>query len=614
MNTKQWSLTLLASAVLVLGCSGMDDTEPFSPQDAQVDTSAAVTSAVFSGTVSSEQGVAVAGAKVVINGIARTTDSAGKYFVSVVSSTVGYNLSISKNGFAPISVFTSSARRNSIHVLQNAFVQQISPTVDNTITSNTGVRVTIRANTLVDANGVAATGAVNVAIASYDPMRMPGDFTAVNSSGQQVALESVGAVSINATSSTGVPLNLRSGATADGFIPVPAQIGSMPPCVFDGSCRLAMWRFATSTGKWYEKQANIQFTAAGTSFTMMGGSSATASGGVNPLSPIQPNAGFGEWNADIERNNTACTIIEFVNVPSDCYHPTGTGQEPGIQLNVKLPNGASTFIPLTDRATLSLPFIVLYNIRANAVQEVGITFPAGAPAHCAGNLTIASTPGPTGPYPVVSATGGVTRFDSGAPWGSNGYPRDTGGNSIDFEDMALGNHPCNSTVQFQTSDNPVGPLKTAMTWSLLNSAVPNVSHTYALVGSDSITNPYQGDMLTSQTLPVLCINKNNPAYPGAGVIGSPIQTPGGAWHRTWSGATIALTTPVTGNSLTSWAVADALCASQLGAGYRMAEFHDGDPTLWTGWDFWAEVSGASITPFQNTRFWVAINDQNANPW
>jgi hypothetical protein len=46
----------------------------------------------------------------------------------------------------------------------------------------------------------------------------------------------------------------------------------------------------------------------------------------------------------------------------------------------------------------------------------------------------------------------------------------------------------------------------------------------------------------------------------------------------------------------------------------MAEFHDGDPALWSGWDFWAAARGASITPFQGTRFWVSINGQNANPW
>jgi hypothetical protein len=158
-----------------------------------------------------------------------------------------------------------------------------------------------------------------------------------------------------------------------------------------------------------------------------------------------------------------------------------------------------------------------------------------------------------------------------------------------------------------------GTVKRAMTWSLLGSAT-DASRAYVLVGSDATTNPYQGDTFTNQALPMLCINKDGTPNPGTGVIGSPTQTPGGAWRRTWSGGTVALTSPILGTSLTSRSTADSVCANQFGAGYRMAGFHDGDPALWSGWDFWAAARGASIAPFQNTRFWVSINDQNANPW
>lgn len=160
---------------------------------------------------------------------------------------------------------------------------------------------------------------------------------------------------------------------------------------------------------------------------------------------------------------------------------------------------------------------------------------------------------------------------------------------------------------------PAAAAKKAMTWALLGSATsgPNA---YALVGSDATTNAYQGDTSTDSKLPLLCILKSNLPNPGTSVIGSPTQTPGGAWRRTWSGGTIALTAPIKGSSLTSRGVADSFCANQFGAGYRMAEFHDGDPNLWSGWDFWGSAKGANLSQFQGTRFWVAINDQNANPW
>jgi len=172
---------------------------------------------------------------------------------------------------------------------------------------------------------------------------------------------------------------------------------------------------------------------------------------------------------------------------------------------------------------------------------------------------------------------------------------------------------CGSFV-LNVSSRSGAPVRRAMTWSLLSSAAPNATQAYALVGSDATTNPYSGDTLTSQALPVLCINKSGLANPGTSVIGSPSQTPGGASRRTWSGGIAALTAPVLGTSLTSLSAANTLCANQFGAGYRMAEFHDGDPNLWSGWDFWAEARGGNLAPFRNTRFWVFINDQDANPW
>jgi hypothetical protein len=159
-----------------------------------------------------------------------------------------------------------------------------------------------------------------------------------------------------------------------------------------------------------------------------------------------------------------------------------------------------------------------------------------------------------------------------------------------------------------------GPEKLAMTWVLARHVTPNASHTYALVGSDGFTDAYEGDTHTRQFLPVLCIHKNGVPHPGTEVIGPLSWTSGGSARKTWSGGTLALSRPVQGSLLTSRSEADALCASQFGPGYRMAEFHDGDEGYPSGWDFWDEVRGADLAPFQNTRFWVSIDDQNANPW
>ncbi len=130
--------------------------------------------------------------------------------------------------------------------------------------------------------------------------------------------------------------------------------------------------------------------------------------------------------------------------------------------------------------------------------------------------------------------------------------------------------------------------------------------TYVLLGSDAQTNPYAGDTRTSESLPLLCLRSAALADPHASAV---TRTPGGALRRAWSGAEVALTKPLRGDSVTSRAAADDTCASELGDGWRMAEFHDGGDGA--GWDFWARAASGD---FDASRFWVAIDDQSASPW
>ena len=92
-----------------------------------------------------------------------------------------------------------------------------------------------------------------------------------------------------------------------------------------------------------------------------------------------------------------------------------------------------------------------------------------------------------------------------------------------------------------------------------------------------------------------------PRYPRSSAAPAGIPTSGfGSWAR----GAVRITSAVPGAQLTSRATADAVCAANLGAGWRMAEFHDGG-----GWSLWAR----GTLPV-GVRFWTAINDQPANPW
>ncbi len=143
-----------------------------------------------------------------------------------------------------------------------------------------------------------------------------------------------------------------------------------------------------------------------------------------------------------------------------------------------------------------------------------------------------------------------------------------------------------------------------MSWSLQQTWF-NL-YMYFRPGADSFTNPYSGDTPPSASLPVLCLLVDNRPTPSG-------LTPD--FYTGWSKGIVALSPPVSGSQLTSRARADGICASAFGAGWRMGEFHDGwyGPNLSQsgGWSFWG-IGGAF--PFNPGRFWVAINDQAANPW
>ncbi|MFF4380980.1 hypothetical protein [Kitasatospora sp. NPDC001547] len=147
------------------------------------------------------------------------------------------------------------------------------------------------------------------------------------------------------------------------------------------------------------------------------------------------------------------------------------------------------------------------------------------------------------------------------------------------------------TVSYAAMFGPIGAHK-GMTWANLEQRADNLVH----VGYDGQSDPYNGDTPAGFQLPVLCIKQDGrPA---------PVGMPPTSGSHAWGGGELKATAPVAGTRLTGQAVADQLCASSFGSGFRMTEFHDAG-----GWGMWA--NGTLPT---GTRFWTAINDQPANPW
>ncbi len=139
-----------------------------------------------------------------------------------------------------------------------------------------------------------------------------------------------------------------------------------------------------------------------------------------------------------------------------------------------------------------------------------------------------------------------------------------------------------------------------MTWTVLQQEA-----SFVRVGADGKTNPYRGDTLCEESLPALCIKVNN--YP------APASRYNMDFTRNWSGGEVKATWPTKGIWMTTLEQANKVCENAFGAGWQLAEHHDGSyynlGPIPGGWEVWA-YGGLPI----DTRFWVAIGNQPANPW
>ncbi len=178
-----------------------------------------------------------------------------------------------------------------------------------------------------------------------------------------------------------------------------------------------------------------------------------------------------------------------------------------------------------------------------------------------------------------------------------------------FWGNAIGLFPATQRFWVTIDDQVANPWNTlsgsqathaGMTWSVEGGSP--IVH----AGADGVTNPYSGDTAATAVLPILCIDVTGAALPGE-------LTPD--FYDGWVEGNLELSAPISGTFLTSRATADGYCAATFGSGWRMAEFHDGwygtNLASQSGWHFWGNALG--LFP-SSQRFWVAIDDQVANPW
>jgi len=112
-----------------------------------------------------------------------------------------------------------------------------------------GARLIIPAGALVDGHGKVATGSITAQMATLNPARrtLPGDYRASDSGQNAVEMLSYGALYARFLDSSGNPLNLKSGTTAEIRVPIPIeQLASAKPSI-------PMWSYDEKRGVWIEE-------------------------------------------------------------------------------------------------------------------------------------------------------------------------------------------------------------------------------------------------------------------------------------------------------------------------------------------------------------------------
>jgi hypothetical protein len=332
--------------------------------DPEVDVCVSV-SQDFAGRVINDRGNAVAGAEVSIDGSSTETGEDGSF--ALRGGAGGRHvINVTKNGYVPLSrVHVGGGVTDLVLIMSKAEVIAFAPSQPVDVEDSKGTRLVLGANALVDENGEPPKGPVTVQMHTYDLMEeeMVGNMEAVDENGQEVVLQSVGAVSANFMGANGQRYQLAPGQTAQIAVELPDEIEYSGP--------IPMWYYDEEQGHWIEEGMGMV-------------QDGVAYGAVSH---------FSVWNFDVKFTTPACIRVV---VPAGLVPPGATVQA---RVVVPLP------FPRMMSVDLESGDNVLFNLPPDT--EVQIFVPADAATPLATVNTGASWGGtgvPPAPYTVCNGS------------------------------------------------------------------------------------------------------------------------------------------------------------------------------------------------------------------
>lgn len=320
----------------------------------------------FAGRIADKAGAPLVGT-VSIN--AASTSTKDGSFELYVPSTQRYVIRAQARGYVPASIIHTGQSLEQLDLrLTKAEAFTLTPGKPVNVVDSRGTSLSIPANALVDAQGKPATVPLTLSLYTYDlrTEQMVGDMTALDRTGAQVMLQSIGAFSAEFTDASGKLYNLAAGSKAT------IALRADPANPFSGT--LPLWWYDEARGLWIEE------------------GSATVRDGV-----AQGQVGhFSVWNFDISKVTPSCIqvttpdaspaspVTVTVTVPAPWSRVlTLTFNTPGPHALINLPSN-------TDVA-LAIDGVPFATVNTGAPWG-GTGFPPYPYGACNGSVNITSSP------------------------------------------------------------------------------------------------------------------------------------------------------------------------------------------------------------------------------
>ncbi len=284
-------ISLIAVALNLSGCLydfGGNDAAPQAPAPAPSNPAPSnpaptVQTGIFAGTlIDAQNSQPVAGATISADGLQTTSNSRGEFRLEKIP--VGTPVvQVRMTGFAPqtigIQVNESVTTALNLVLTPVNVTRSLSAATGGVVEdAGSGMKLTLPANALIDANGQAYTGTAQVALARIDPAArpeaMPGTDYQIEGGGN---MESFGAMDISLLDASGNPLRLAPGQSAEVLIPLSTR--------GQAEASTGLFYFNPQTGTWTEDGTLTLVTINGRQFYR---GSVTRAGSVNADKRINP--------------------------------------------------------------------------------------------------------------------------------------------------------------------------------------------------------------------------------------------------------------------------------------------------------------------------------------